>query len=235
MVLDMGHADDLPARIEEVLTIMLGEHYAHQVLATLIGQKLPDTAKFRKFMERDFFGKHHVKLYKKRPIYWLLQTAAKSYGFYIFHERMDSDTLHKLMRNYIDPKLKHIEDELRDINNRLKGLDGKDYRDLAKERDTMEELLQEIREFAEQVTKIIEMKDDIGKLVGYNPDINDGVILNMAPLYSLIPWKEPQKYWEELQEGKYDWAHIAMRYWSQRVLDKCAGDKSLAIAHGLDG
>mgnify|MGYP001233313280 FL=1 len=30
-----------------------------------------------------------------------------------------------------------------------------------------------------------------------NFDLNDGVILNIAPLWELVPWKEPQKYWEE--------------------------------------
>ena len=69
---------------------------------------------------------------------------------------------------------------------------------------------------------------------GYDPDIDDGVILNMAPLHELIPWSEPKKYWEELEKGRYDWAHPAMKYWPERVKEKCRKDKSLAIAHGLD-
>ncbi len=44
---------------------------------------------------------------------------------------------------------------------------------------------------------------------GYDPDIDDGVIINMAPLHELIPWPE-------------------------RVKEKCRNDKSLAIDHGLD-
>ena len=34
--------------------------------------------------------------------------------------------------------------------------------------------------------------------------------------------------------GKYDWAHIAMHLWPERVVPKCATDRSLAIAHGLE-
>ena len=34
--------------------------------------------------------------------------------------------------------------------------------------------------------------------------------------------------------GKYDWAHLAMHLWPERVVPKCATDRSLAIAHGLE-
>ena len=34
--------------------------------------------------------------------------------------------------------------------------------------------------------------------------------------------------------GKFDWAHLAMHLWPERVVSKCATDRSLAIAHGLE-
>ena len=40
--------------------------------------------------------------------------------------------------------------------------------------------------------------------------------------------------WDELAAGKYDWAHVAMHLWPERVVPKCATDRSLAIAHGLE-
>ena len=49
------------------------------------------------------------------------------------------------------------------------------------------------------------------------------------------PWqKELQEQWAELVKGKYDWAHLAMHLWPERVVPKCATDRSLAIAHGLE-
>lgn len=83
-------------------------------------------------------------------------------------------------------------------------------------------------------------------MVGYQPDLDDGVVLNAAPLHALIPWprkrmrrgrsvSELEAYWEELAEGTYDWAHVAIRYWPDRVTAKCRPDRSLALAHGLDG
>ncbi len=34
-----------------------------------------------------------------------------------------------------------------------------------------------------------------------------------------------------LEAGKYDWSHIAMQYWPNRVEEVCGKDKSIAIAH----
>jgi hypothetical protein len=73
----------------------------------------------------------------------------------------------------------------------------------------------------------------------WNPTLDDGVVLTMAPLWHLVPqhkpWqKELKSKWDELVAGKYDWAHIAMHLWPERVVPKCATDRSLAIAHGLE-
>lgn len=91
------------------------------------------------------------------------------------------------------------------------------------------QLLDEVSEFAATIDRLVR--------AGYEPApdwIDDGVILRMAPLWELIPiWKsEPKKYWERLQRGDYDWSHIAMRYWPERVREKCRTNKSYAIAHG---
>ena len=59
-----------------------------------------------------------------------------------------------------------------------------------------------------------------------------------APLWSLFrhkPWQKVLKdTWAKLEKGDYDWAHLAINYWPERVRDKCKTDKSLAIAHGLE-
>ena len=44
-------------------------------------------------------------------------------------------------------------------------------------------------------------------------------------------WKEPEKFWVALEAGEYDWSHTSMRYWPDRVLEKCKANKSYAIAH----
>lgn len=83
------------------------------------------------------------------------------------------------------------------------------------------------------------MRDTLLKLAPtYKPDHDDGVQICSAPLWPLFrhkPWQKVLKdTWTKLERGDYDWAHLAMAYWPERVREKCKTDKSLAIAHGLE-
>ena len=87
----------------------------------------------------------------------------------------------------------------------------------------------ELRVFADEVRRVAPL---------WNPDLDDGIVLVEAPLWRLVPHKPWQKElksrWDDLAAGKYDWAHLAMHLWPERVVPKCATDRSLAIAHGLE-
>jgi hypothetical protein len=65
------------------------------------------------------------------------------------------------------------------------------------------------------------------------------VIINFAPLWRLVPqqraWqRECKTCWDKLVAADYEWSHLAMHLWPERVVPKCADDRSLAIAHGLE-
>ncbi|TWT74887.1 hypothetical protein CA85_01730 [Allorhodopirellula solitaria] len=74
----------------------------------------------------------------------------------------------------------------------------------------------------------------------YDPDLDDGVMINSAALWPLLDpqWKDPKKWWKQLALANpkgnkdYDWSHLAMRYWPTRVDEKCQEDPSLGVAHG---
>ena len=72
----------------------------------------------------------------------------------------------------------------------------------------------------------------------YKPDLNDGVIINAAPLHKLFrlrKWaKDTEAVWKKLEKGEYDWAHMAHAVWPDRVREVCRKDRSIAIAHGLE-
>ena len=87
--------------------------------------------------------------------------------------------------------------------------------------------------------ELIDLRDALLKIAPtYRPNHDDGVQITAAPLWSLFrhkPWQKVLKdTWTKLEKGDYDWAHLAMSYWPDRVREKCKTDKSLAIAHGLE-
>lgn len=220
MVLDPGHPDDLPVRVEEALRILLGEKDSKEVIQVIGGH-------LRRFLEREFYTKWHIPQYRKRPVYWLLQTSKKSYGLYLFHERLTADSLYLIQERYLQTRITLEQNRLSELKNRRSSAtEGKEKRSFEKEIDKAGDFIDDLLDFQKKVWTALER--------GYDPDIDDGVILNMAPLHELIPWAEPKKYWEEIEKDRYDWAHLAMKYWPERVKEKCRNDKSLAIAHGLE-
>ncbi len=193
-VIDHGHPDDLPKKIEFILNKIIGEKNTNDLIKIL-------DSDLRKFLSYDFFIKHHVKTYKKRPIYWLLQSNKKSYGFYIYNIKFTDDTLYSLIQKYINPKIKLEESNLEELREKDNNLSiGKEKKEIGRLIDKEIELLDELRDFKDKISEVINS--------GYKSYIDDGVILNMAPLYKIIAWKEPEEYYKQLKDRKYEWSNI---------------------------
>jgi hypothetical protein len=91
-----------------------------------------------------------------------------------------------------------------------------------------EALVEELRAFLNEVNRVAPL---------WKPNLDDDVTISFAPLWRLVPqnksWQnELKSTWDALCDGKYDWAHLAMHLWPERVIPKCAKDRSLAIAQG---
>ena len=73
---------------------------------------------------------------------------------------------------------------------------------------------------------------------GYLPNHDDGVPVTSAPLVNIIPhrgWKqECADNMEQLENGEYDWSHLAMSMYPARVTQKAKKDWCLALTHGLE-
>ena len=234
-VFDPNHPRDLPTLVSKALELMLGEQGAAEVIAALDeGRKTtggrPSSIVLRQFLEKDFFTQHHIKQYRKRPVYWPIQSSKRSYGFVLFHEKIDRNTFYALQQEpYLPTKRRAVQLRLEELSKKVLTAQGAARKPIEKEMDELRQLAEELAQFAKDLEAITRG--------GYEPEtdwIDDGVILRMAPLWSVIPlWKsEPKKYWEELAAGKYDWSHIAMKYWPERVKQACKKNKSYAIAHG---
>lgn len=212
---DQGHKHDLARLIEEVLARV----------------EAPVPADVRRWMQRDFFP-FHLKQYsksrRKAPIYWPISTSSGSYTLWIYYPSLTSQTLYSSVNDFIEGptgKLQQVEHDL--IALRTKG----STRSAADEKSF--EKLQALE------AELIELRETILEIApNYRPNQDDGVQISAAPLWRLFrhkPWQKILKAtWKKLENGDYDWAHLAMTYWPERVREKCKTDKSLAIAHDLE-
>jgi hypothetical protein len=107
-------------------------------------------------------------------------------------------------------------------------------------RHTPSALRQELEELKVFLGELTDFRAELLRVAAlpYKPDLNDGVILNAAPLHKLFrlsKWaKDCKAAWDKLAAGDYEWAHIAYILWPERVKKACETDRSIAIAHGLE-
>lgn len=212
LVDDRGHSYDLVTVIEEVLV---------QVDAAV-------PSELRHWVRRDFFPfhfHHYSKSRRKAPIYWPLSTSSGSYTLWLYYPSLNSQTLYTAINDFVEPKLKRVGDDLASLRN--KG--SSRSRDDEKQFEALQSLESELLELYDKLQEIASV---------YKPNHDDGVQIIAAPLWPLFrhkPWQKVLKdTWAKLEKGEYDWAHMAMAYWPDRVREKCKTDKSLAIAHGLE-
>ena len=79
---------------------------------------------------------------------------------------------------------------------------------MAEELDAEEKLAEELRRFRLEAERIAGL--------GWEPDLDDGIILCAAPLAELFPaWPDAKTARAELRKGKYAWATVAA--WADRL------------------
>lgn len=212
LVDDQGHPHDLARLIEEVLA---------RVEAEVPGD-------VRRWLQRDFFPLHlkqYSKSRRKAPIYWPLSTTSGSYTLWLYYPSLTSQTLYTAVNDFVEPKLKQV---ARDVTG-LRDKGGARSRADEKVLEGLQSLELELTELRDTLLQIAPT---------YRPNHDDGVQITAAPLWELFrhkPWQKVLKdTWAKLKKGDYDWAHLAMAYWPERVREKCKTDKSLAIAHDLE-
>jgi len=229
LVDDAGHPDDIIARIREVLAAIWAEH-ADDIYQEAVEVLDGGGHDLRLWFRTNFF-EEHIKRYsksrRKAPIYWCLSTPSRGYAVWLYYHRFSRDSLYKVLNDHVGPKVALEERRLTAV--RAEG-GANPTASQRKAIEAQEQFVAELQTFRDEIARIAPL---------WNPDLNDGVIINYALLWRLTPWprswqKECKDTWEALKRGDYDWSHLAMHLWPERVVPKCAQDRSLAIAHDLD-
>jgi hypothetical protein len=207
LVDDSGHPNDVVRRVRDFMEVFLKDRAdgIEKEVCEILGIK--DLREFFRKPGKGGFWDDHVSRYsksrRKAPIYWLLQSSKKNYALWLYYHRLDKDLLFKALVNYVEPKIQREINRLDEMRKQKQsaGESGKGAKKLDKDIERQEDLISELRDFEDKLRRAASLH--------LNPDLNDGVVLNIAPLHELVPWKEAKNYWEELFDGKYEWSSIS--------------------------
>lgn len=229
---DRPHRDDIVRRVREVFDLLWKDkpHEIEQEACDILG-----VSDLRDYFRRPagFFQDHlrrYSKSRRKAPLYWPLSTASGSYTIWLYYHRLTDQTLYMIVNKYVEPKISEVERGIAQMENDLKAVSGREATRLTDRLNDARTFLGELRDLREELLRVAALP--------YKPDLNDGVIINAAPLHKLFrlrSWaKDTKECWQKLEKGDYDWAHLAYAIWPDRVREVCQRDRSIAIAHGLE-
>jgi type II restriction/modification system DNA methylase subunit YeeA len=163
--------DDIAERFKDFLRITYGTENFDENLAFLeqsIGKDI------RSYFVKDFYNEH-VKMYKKRPIYWLFSSPYGSFNALIYMHRYRSDTISVLLNDY----LRQYRDKLSAYKSHQEAIERssdasqREKTKALKEIEQVNKVLAELKEYEDEIlyplaTQQIEIDLDDGVLVNYN-------------------------------------------------------------------
>lgn len=199
---DPGHPRDITTAVERLLALTWPdkleeiEREACQILG------YPDLRSWLRD-PKGFFAYHtrrYSKSRRKAPIYWPLQSAKRGYTIWLYYPRLNPGSLYHAGRDYADAKLSLETGRLADWQRSLATASGSARKVQERKIASQAALVEELKAFLKTL--------NAAALLEFRPDLNDGVLLNTAPLRELMPWKEAERAWGELLGGKYEWSSI---------------------------
>ena len=172
--------DDITERFKAFLKVTFGTEHYEENLTFLENALYPDnvTGKKRKTI-RDYFLKefynHHIKLYKKRPIYWLFSSPKGTFNALIYMHRYRPDTVSVVLNDYLreyQTKLNANVTHLQTVADSASGSQAdkaKAVKDIAKLKKDLKELEDYERDILYPLaTQRLEIDLDDGVVANYN-------------------------------------------------------------------
>jgi len=180
----------LVVRVRAQLEAQFGPAVAYQLEqdgAAYLGRPVEE------WLHRYFFARFHVRLYKKRPILWHLTSPKRYFAVMVDYHRLTRDTLPKVQTLYLWPQME-------EVRTRLTAAKADEA---AKTIAKLEDELADLEDCNERLESVIQATIEVslpdwangpyrdGK-APYNPDIDDGVKVNLLPLQEagLLPVKK---------------------------------------------
>jgi len=206
LVDDPTHPKDIVRRVRQVLRLLWADRAdaIEDEACRILG--VPDLQAWFRDPRKGFFA-FHIKRYsksrRKAPIYWLLQSSKRNYAIWLYYHRLDNNSLYTAGRDYADAKIVLEQTRLKEMKESLDDLSEAALRRRQREIDRQQKLVDEVVVFGKAL--------DRAALANLFIDHNDGVVLAIAPLREVVPWKEAEKAWDKLCAGEYTWSTVSQR------------------------
>lgn len=141
--------DDIVARFKLFLKVTFGtEHYDENLafIEEAIGRDI------RSYFVKDFYNEH-VKMYKKRPIYWMFSSPKGSFNVLMYMHRYRPDTISVILNNYLRQyreKLNAHKAHQESISRNSNASQGEKTKAL-KEVEWIKKVLSELKEYEDEI------------------------------------------------------------------------------------
>lgn len=173
----LGMSDSLTAKIIELIKHIYGEDTYRQnidFIAEALGKKQNESSEetLNRYLCDDFYN-DHLKIYQKRPIYWMF-SSGKNNGFkcLIYLHRYNEDTLARINSKYFLNESARLKREIEEITIQLESAEGKDKLRLDKEKKLIDAKYKEVIEYGQVLDHMANQYIVL--------DLDDGVKVNYA-------------------------------------------------------
>ena len=141
-------------------------------IADALGGKGASREVIRNYFMNDFYA-DHLKVYQKRPIYWLFDSGKKN-GFkcLIYVHRYQPDTIARIRTDYVHEQQSRYRTAIADLENRISGAGTSDRVKLNKQLTKLKDQADELRIYEEKIHHLADQMISI--------DLDDGVKHNYA-------------------------------------------------------
>lgn len=180
--------DDVTSRIKEFVRTVWGEEHLQENLDFIAeslclyaikpkkGESALDT--IRRYLSTQFW-KDHMKMYKKRPIYWLFSSGKeKAFECLVYLHRYHDATLARMRTEYVVPLLARYQANIDRLNEQVDGASGGEATRIKRERDNLSKKFNELRSFDDRLRHYADMRISI--------DLDDGVKVNYGKFGDLL-------------------------------------------------
>lgn len=165
--------DDIVGRFVKFIEVVYGEKTLEENLkfiADALGGKGQPKDVIRNYFLNDFYN-DHLKMYQKRPIYWLFDSGKKN-GFkaLIYMHRYQPDTIARIRTDYVHEQQARYRTAIADLENRIASASTSERVKLNKKLTTLKAQEVEIRTYEEKIHHLADQMKPI--------DLDDGVKVN---------------------------------------------------------